>query len=132
MRFDLSVAALIAALALHAGSGTARADCAASMTEFDDVYCSAKTYIAADDDLNAAHKALTSSLDTEAKAVLKRSQRNWMKKLNEECGETSSDGYAVHLSCATDYTRNRARFLRDRAAECETGTCDLGKLAEVE
>ena len=47
---------------MHAGSTAARADCANTLTDFDDVYCYAKSYIAADDDLNAAYKALTPKL----------------------------------------------------------------------
>ena len=120
------------AIGLHFSGGTAHADCAATLTEFDDVYCYAKTYITSDDALNAAYKALTPKLDTEAKAALKKSQLAWMKRRNEECGETSSDGYAVHLSCAIDFTQTRTQFLRDRTAECDTGKCDLGKLGEVE
>ena len=48
MRGHLPVAVLVAALALHLGSGAARADCGAK-NEFEDVYCYAKQYIASDD-----------------------------------------------------------------------------------
>jgi uncharacterized protein YecT (DUF1311 family) len=130
-RFHLPVAALVAGLVLHLGGGPARADCADPMTDFDDVYCYAKSYIAADDALNAAYQALTPKLDAGAKAVLKQSQLGWMKKRNDECGQTGSDGYAVSLSCAIDFTESRTRFLNDRAAECDAGQCDSGKLAEV-
>jgi uncharacterized protein YecT (DUF1311 family) len=131
MRSHLPVAVLVAGLALHLGSTTARADCGAK-NEFEDVYCYAKQYIASDDDLNAAYKALTGKLDTQAKSVLKKSQLAWIKKRNAECGSTDSDGYSVDLSCAVDYTETRTRFLRDRTAECESGKCDRAKLAEVE
>lgn len=131
MRCHLPVAVLVAGLALHLGSAAARADCGAK-NEFEDVYCYAKQYIASDDDLNAAYKALTGKLDADAKPVLKKSQLAWIKKRNAECGTTDSDGYSVDLSCAVDITQNRTQFLRDRTAECETGTCDLGKLATVE
>jgi uncharacterized protein YecT (DUF1311 family) len=131
MRGHLPVAVLVAALALHLGSGAARADCGAK-NEFEDVYCYAKQYIASDDALNAAYKALTAKLDVDAKPVLKKSQLAWIKKRNAECGSTDSDGYSVDLSCAVDFTQNRTRFLQDRQAECEAGQCDLAKLAEVE
>jgi uncharacterized protein YecT (DUF1311 family) len=131
MRCHLPVAVLVAGLALHLGSAAARADCGAK-NEFEDVYCYAKSYIASDDDLNAAYKALTGKLDAAAKPVLKKSQLAWIKKRNAECGSTDSDGYSVDLSCAVDFTQNRTQFLRDRTAECEGGTCDLGKLAMVE
>ena len=131
MRHRLPVAVLVAALALHLGSTAARAECGAK-NEFEDVYCYAKQYIASDDDLNAAYKALTGKLDPQAKSVLKKSQLGWMKKRNAECGTTDSEGYSVDLSCAVDFTETRTRFLRDRSVECETGKCDLAKLAEVE
>jgi uncharacterized protein YecT (DUF1311 family) len=132
MRYRLPVAALVAGLALHVGSAAARADCANTLTDFDDVYCYAKSYIAADDDLNAAYKALTPKLKADEKALLKQSQIAWMKKRNDECGETSSDGYAVSLSCAIDFTQSRTRFLNDRKAECDAGKCDAEKLASSE
>jgi uncharacterized protein YecT (DUF1311 family) len=132
MRSHLSVAVVVAGLALHLGSGAARADCATSKNEFEDVYCYAKIYIDSDNDLNAAYKALTPKLDADAKSVLKKSQLAWMKVRNDECGQTDSDGYYVDLSCAVDKTRNRTKFLRDRQAECEAGKCDRDKMAEVE
>ena len=131
MRCHLPVAVFVAALALHLGSGAARADCGAK-NEFEDVYCYAKQYIASDDALNTAYKALTGKLDADAKSVLKKSQLAWIKKRNAECGSTDSEGYSVDLSCAVDFTENRTQFLRDRTTECEAGKCDLGKLAEVE
>ena len=118
MRRTLPVALFVAGLALL-GSGTAHADCASSKNEFEDVYCYAKLYIASDNDLNAAYKAITAKLDADTKSVLKKSQLAWMKKRNEECGQTDSDGYYVDLSCAVDFTRNRTRFLHDRQAECD-------------
>jgi uncharacterized protein YecT (DUF1311 family) len=131
MRGHLAVAVLVAGLAVHCGSAAARADCGAK-NEFEDVYCYAKQYIASDDALNAAYKTLTAKLDADAKSVLKKSQLAWIKKRNTECGSTDSEGYSVDLSCAVDFTETRTRFLRDRTAECESGKCDLGKLAEVE
>lgn len=131
MRSHLPVAVIVAGLTLHLGNAAARADCGAK-NEFEDVYCYAKQYIASDDDLNGAYKALTGKLDAEAKSVLKKSQLAWIKKRNAECGSTGSDGYSVDLSCAVDFTENRTRFLRNRAAECESGKCNLAKLAGVE
>src|SRR3954447_26178785 len=127
MRSHLPVAALVAGLALHLGSAAAQADCGAK-NEFEDVYCYAKQYIASDDELNAAYKALTGKLDADAKAVLKKSQLTWMKRRNQECGQTDSDGYSVDLSCAVDFTETRTRFLRERTVECESGSCDLAKM----
>jgi uncharacterized protein YecT (DUF1311 family) len=131
MRCQLPVAGFVVALALHLGSGAARADCGAK-NEFEDVYCYAKQYIASDDALNADYKTLVAKLDTQAKAVLKKSQLAWIRKRNAECGTTDSDGYSVDLSCAVDFTETRTQFLRDRKAECDGGQCDLAKLAEVE
>jgi soluble lytic murein transglycosylase len=131
MRCRVPVTALVAGLALHLGSGAARADCGAK-NEFEDVYCYAKQYIASDDDLNAAYKALTGKLDADQKAVLKKSQLAWIKKRNAECGSTDSEGYSVDLSCAVDFTDTRTRFLKDRKAECDAGQCDADKLASSE
>jgi soluble lytic murein transglycosylase len=131
MRCRVPVTALVAGLALHLGGGAARADCGAK-NEFEDVYCYAKQYIASDDDLNAAYKALTGKLDADQKAVLKKSQLAWIKKRNAECGSTDSEGYSVDLSCAVDFTDTRTRFLKDRKAECDAGQCDADKLASSE
>ena len=132
MRRHLPVAALVAGLALHLGSGAARADCSTSKNEFEDVYCYAKIYIDADNDLNAAYKALTSKIGADTKSVLKKSQLAWMKQRNDECGRTDSDGYYVDLSCAVDTTEKRTKFLLDRFAECDAGNCDNAKLAGTE
>jgi uncharacterized protein YecT (DUF1311 family) len=131
MRRHLPVALLIAGLALPLGSASARADCGAK-NEFEDVYCYAKQYIASDDELNAAYKALTGKLDADQKSVLKKSQLAWIKKRNAECGSTDSEGYSVDLSCAVDFTDNRTQFLQDRKAECDAGQCDAAKLASSE
>ena len=131
MRSHLPVALLVAGLALHLGSTSARAECGAK-NEFEDVYCYAKQYIASDDALNAAYKALTGKLDADQKAVLKKSQLAWIKQRNAECGSTDSEGYSVDLSCAVDFTETRTRFLKDRQAECDAGKCDADKLASSE
>ena len=131
MRSHLPVALLVAGLALHLGSASAHADCGAK-NEFEDVYCYAKQYIASDDALNAAYKALTGKLGGDQKAVLKKSQLAWIKKRNAECGSTDSDGYSVDLSCAVDFTETRTQFLNDRKAECDSGTCDADKLGSSE
>ena len=132
MTLRILLATSVLGLALHLGSTAAHADCSTSKNEFEDVYCYAKIYIDSDNDLNAAYKVLTPKLDADAKSVLKKSQLAWMKKRNDECGQRDSDGYYVDLSCAVDFTRNRTKFLRDRTQECESGKCDLDKLAEVE
>ena len=131
MRRHLPVVLLAAGVGAHFGSASAQADCGAK-NEFEDVYCYAKQYIASDDALNAAYKALTGGLDADTKAVLKKSQLAWIKKRNAECGSTDSDGYSVDLSCAVDFTATRTRFLKDRKAECDAGQCDTDKLASSE
>jgi uncharacterized protein YecT (DUF1311 family) len=131
MRSHLPVALLVAGLALHLGSAPARADCGAK-NEFEDVYCYAKQYIASDDALNAAYKALTGELNADQKSILKKSQLAWIKRRNAECGSTDSEGYSVDLSCAVDFTETRTQFLKERQAECDAGTCDADKLASSE
>jgi uncharacterized protein YecT (DUF1311 family) len=124
-----AVTVLLGAAALTA---PARADCSTSKNDFEDVYCYAKIYIDADNDLNAAYKALVAKLDAGQKSVLKKGQLAWMKSRNDECGQTDSDGYYVDLSCAVDTTRKRTQFLRDRQAECDGGACDAAKLGASE
>jgi uncharacterized protein YecT (DUF1311 family) len=130
MKKHLFAAALLAPIFLHSGIGTARADCTASKNDFEDVYCEAKLYIDADGDLNAAYKALVGKLDASGKSTLKKGQLTWMRSRNTQCGQTSSDGYYVDLSCAVETTRNRTQFLKDRKAECNSGSCDAAKLSE--
>ncbi len=125
------LAAAVAAAAFS-WAGAANADCSTSKNDFEDVYCAAKNFIDADNDLNAAYKALVGKLSTDEKSTLKKGEAVWMKSRNSNCGKTDSDGYYVDLSCAVDQTRNRTQFLRDRTAECKTGTCDDGKLAQSE
>ena len=129
MRSQIPVAALIAGLLLHVSGSAAHADCGAK-NEFEDVYCYAKQYVASDDALNAAYKALTGKLDANQKSVLKKSQLAWIKKRNAECGSTDSEGYSVDLSCAVDFTETRTQFLKDRTAECDAGACDADKLGQ--
>jgi uncharacterized protein YecT (DUF1311 family) len=122
MRCQLPVALVVAGLALHFGSSTAQADCGAK-NEFEDVYCYAKQYIASDDALNAAYKALTTKLNAKEKAALKKGQLAWIKKRNDECGSTDSEGYSVDLSCAVDFTENRTQFLKEKSEACDAGKC---------
>ncbi len=110
----------------------ARADCADTQTEFDDVYCWAKYYIASDDDLNAAYQGA----DREARCRCESGAEEGPARLDQDpqranAAATDSEGYSVDLSCAADFTENRTQFLRDREKECEAGHCDLAKLAEV-
>ena len=125
---------LAAALAATAfcWSGAAQAACTTSNNDFEDVYCAAKNYIDADNDLNAAYKKLVTKLSTDEKSILKKSEAAWMKGRNGDCGKTDSDGYYVDLSCAVDWTQKRTQFLQDRFAECDGGNCDDDKLAKTE
>ena len=132
MSSRLLAALPLAALVVSLAAMPARADCSTSKNDFEDVYCYAKIYIDADNDLNHAYKALVAKLDADQKKALKQGQLGWMKSRNDHCGQTDSDGYYVDLSCAVDTTRDRTKFLRDRKAECEAGSCDAGKLSSAE
>lgn len=111
-----------------AGSLSAKADCEHTKNDFDDVYCLSKNYINADADLNQAYAALVKFLDADEKASLKKGEAVWMEKRNSSCGFAKDDSYYVDLDCALSTTRERTTFLRDRAAECKTGTCDKDKI----
>ena len=132
MSCRLFAAGLLAAAALSLANGAARADCASSKNDFEDVYCAAKNFIDADNDLNGAYKALVAKLTADQKATLKQSQVGWIKVRNGKCGKTDSDGYYVDLDCAVETTRNRTQFLKDRIAECTAGSCDSKRLGETE
>ena len=125
------LAASVVAVALS-WAGAAQAACTTSNNDFEDVYCAAKNYIDADNDLNAAYKKLVTKLSTDEKSILKKSEATWMKGRNGDCGKTDSDGYYVDLSCAVDWTQKRTQFLKDRFAECDAGNCDDAKLAGTE
>jgi uncharacterized protein YecT (DUF1311 family) len=125
------LAACIAA-ASFSWAGAAHAECTTSNNDFEDVYCAAKNYIDADNDLNAAYKKLVTKLSTDEKSALKKSEAAWIKSRNAECGKTDSDGYYVDLSCAVDTTQKRTQFLQDRFQECDAGNCDDAKLAKTE
>ena len=113
-------------------AGAAEAECTTSSGGFEDVYCAAKNYIDADNDLNAAYKKLATKLSSDEKSTLKKSEAVWMKSRNGDCGKEDSDGYYVDLSCAVDSTRQRTKFLQNRFAECDAGNCDDDKLAQAE
>jgi uncharacterized protein YecT (DUF1311 family) len=130
MKKPICAAAFVAPILLLAGIGSAHADCTTSKNDFEDVYCLAKVYIGADTDLNAAYKALVGKLDINGKSTLKKGQLAWLKSRNDTCGQSSSDGYYVDLSCAVDTTRDRTKFLKARKAECDAGSCDAAKLGE--
>jgi uncharacterized protein YecT (DUF1311 family) len=132
MKCRLFAAVLVAAASLSLTAGAARADCASSKNDFEDVYCAAKNFIDADNDLNAAYKVLVAKLDADEKARLKQSQMGWIKSRNEKCGKNDGDGYYVDLDCAVDTTRNRTQFLKDRTAECTAGSCDSKRLGDIE
>ncbi|MES1152471.1 MAG: lysozyme inhibitor LprI family protein [Dongia sp.] len=125
------LAACAAALAFG-WAGAAQAECTTSNNDFEDVYCAAKNYIDADNDLNAAYKKLATRLSTGEKSILKKSEAAWMKSRNGDCGKTDSDGYYVDLSCAVETTNKRTQFLQDRFAECDAGGCDDARLAKTE
>jgi uncharacterized protein YecT (DUF1311 family) len=125
------LAAAMASLAF-CWAGAAQAECTTSNNDFEDVYCAAKNYIDADNDLNAAYKKLVTKLSTDEKSTLKKSEAAWIKSRNGDCGKTDSDGYYVDLSCAVETTNKRTQFLQARFGECDAGNCDDAKLAKTE
>jgi uncharacterized protein YecT (DUF1311 family) len=130
MKTRLLAAALAAAA--FSWASAAQAACTTSNNDFEDVYCAAKNYIDADNDLNAAYKKLATKLSTDEKSILKKSEAAWIKSRNRDCGKTDSDGYYVDLSCAVETTQKRTGFLQDRVKECDAGNCDDDKLAKSE
>src|SRR5947208_127213 len=68
MQTRILAAALVAAVFCWANA--AQAECTTGNNEFEDVYCAAKNYIDADNDLNAAYKKLVTKLSTDEKSIL--------------------------------------------------------------
>lgn len=98
-------------------------------SSFEDVYCDAKTFVKADDDLNVAYQKLVKKLRPADQAVLRQTQRAWIEKRNKEAtGTDSKVGTVIYLSAALKMTTERTNFLNDRYRECLSSGCQPSKL----
>lgn len=106
----------------------AQVACDKPRDDFDGLYCLNKVYQEADRELNENYQRLTAQLDNNGKAALKTGQLAWIEKRNRECSRREDGRFFVNLSCATDTTIQRSRFLQDRLRECASTGCLPSKL----
>jgi len=105
------------------------ADCSKLTTQMDLNFCEADNFAAADKDLNATYKALSSKLDAHELDQLKAAQRAWVTWRDAECvyQTTDSEGGSIHSMevsmCQTDLTTTRTKQLKAQIA------CPAGNLA---
>ena len=114
---------------LVASFSHANSVCDQPRDDFDGLYCLNKVYQQADTDLNQVYKKLASKLDADGKKSLKRGQLAWIEARNENCSMKRGNSFYVNLSCATDTTISRTKFLQDRHRECVSAGCMNSKLS---
>ncbi|HHJ1404535.1 TPA: lysozyme inhibitor LprI family protein [Pseudomonas aeruginosa] len=121
--------ALLATSSLLLADGAPAADaCGTPRNAFDSVYCRSGEFSQADRELNQQFGTLRKHLNDGQKALLKKSQIAWIKERDAACSESKDNGYFVNLDCATEKTRQRLDFLRERERECLSTGCVDAKL----
>ena len=122
---EIDVIKLFAFLVTILAAGPALADsaCDKPHDDFDGLYCLNKVYQQADADLNATFGRLKPKLDASGQKALRSGQLAWISARNERCGKRDSTGFYVNLSCATETTITRTKFLEDRLRECVSSGC---------
>jgi uncharacterized protein YecT (DUF1311 family) len=124
-----TAAVLIVGSSMVMGTAQAQSNCNTTLNSFEDVYCSSKVFIKADDDLNTVYQRLVKRLGASGQATLRRTQRAWVAGRNSECSEQDSKlGTVISMSCAVDKTTSRTNFLNDRLRECLSSGCQPAKL----
>ena len=119
---------IAAAMLVISGTAIAEEACDAPKNDFDGLYCLNKIYQEGDKELNANYKTLVKQLDRTGRARLQDGQRVWIERRNAACSRTEKEKFYVDLSCATQTTVNRSRFLQDRIRECRSAGCLNSKL----
>ncbi len=92
------------------------------------MYCRSGEFSQADRELNQQFGTLRKHLNDGQKTLLKKSQIAWIKERDAACSESKDNGYFVNLDCATEKTRQRLDFLRERERECLSTGCVDAKL----
>jgi uncharacterized protein YecT (DUF1311 family) len=118
MKFWIAMAMLLAT-----GNVVAEQACDAPKNDFDGLYCLNKIYQEADKELNMNYRALARMLDSSGRARLQDGQRIWIRSRDAACSRREADKFYVDLSCATQTTIDRSRFLQDRIRECDSTGC---------
>ena len=120
---------LALALTLLAGPALADSACDKPHNDFDGLYCLNKVYQQADTDLNSTYAKLRVRLDAPGRDTLKTSQLAWLHT-RDACSKHEADAFYVDLSCATQTTISRTRFLQDRLRECLSAGCMNSRLSQ--
>ena len=115
------VAFLVTVLA--AGPVLGNSVCDRPRDDFDGLYCLNKVYQQADTDLNTTYGRLKPKLDAPGQVALRTGQLAWIGSRNESCSKRENTGFYVNLSCATQTTITRTKFLEDRLRECVSSGC---------
>ena len=106
-------------------SSWAMADnCNQTRNTFDDIYCTNKLYASADNELNKNYQLLRGQLNTQQKAILKRSQLAWIRDRDENC----TNGSTVDVACRLEHTQQRNHWIQERIRECKTIGCKTSTL----
>jgi uncharacterized protein YecT (DUF1311 family) len=95
-------------------------------TSYDKTYCVAKLFLESDKELNSVYTELRKPLKDNVKQQLTETQRDWIKFRDASCERSGS----IDVSCNYKLNRERAEYLRDRARECKTGTCNDAAIAK--
>ncbi|MBK5142467.1 DUF1311 domain-containing protein [Budviciaceae bacterium BWR-B9] len=121
---------ILVALTVMVSANALAAGCAAPRNAFDQVYCSSTEFSQLDRDLNQQYSRVVKLVSAEQKAILKKSQLNWIKQRDDNCSEEKSSGYFVNLTCANNMMNERIAFLKERERECSSTGCVSSKLAD--
>lgn len=123
---------LLTSLLLMAGPALARdegltSQCQRYSTSYDRTYCTAKLFLASDQELNEVYKKLRASVQGDTRQRLTQVQRGWISHRNQSCeGGTGQ----IDVDCNYRVNRDRTTYLRDRLRECQTGSCNTGLIGQ--
>ncbi|ALM86855.1 lysozyme inhibitor LprI family protein [Bordetella sp. N] len=111
------------------GATDARAaGCAKPRSAFDQVYCSGNMFSQTNHDLNTAYADLRKHMKPSQQEMLRKGQKAWIRKREEQCSIEKPDGYYVNLDCAVSLTQERLSFIKERERECKRGGCEDSQL----
>ena len=110
-KFYLAVAAVLCM------SVVANASCKKPSDSYEATYCSAKMFLALDDELNDIYKELRSLVSPDMQKKLKAVQLEWIEYRNGQCEYMGT----INLTCNNEVTTNRIEYMRQRVREIKAG-----------
>lgn len=122
------VAVTLSAFLTAAGPSTAaRVDCKNAVAQNDMNFCADLAYRAADRQLNAVYRKLSSHLDAREKDLLTRAERAWVAFRDKECTYQSSENEGgsiyplVYSGCLERLTKDRTQqidaYVKERSGQ---------------